>query len=162
MKMQVDEVMNDACSKHQIDEGRDHWQQNLENDDVRQSEQPHRQVVAESLLMFEDSLQRSERPAEALAHQAFGIDWRLSERERLVFVNHLVALFQKIHREVRVFGDGIDRIAAAVKDRGGAPCADGSGDNRDHVEQIEGPALEVLAGDVFKRLPACPEVDTIA
>ena len=53
-------------------------------------------------------------------------------------------------------------IAACGFDRCGAPGADGSGNHGDDVEEIEGAALEVLAGDVFERLPAGPEVDAIA
>ena len=31
-----------------------------------------------------------------------------------------------------------------------------------HVEEIECAAFEVLAGDVFESLPACPQIDAIA
>ena len=44
----------------------------------------------------------------------------------------------------------------------GAPCADCSRNHGDDVEEIEGAPLEVLAGDVFERLPARPQVDAIA
>ena len=53
-------------------------------------------------------------------------------------------------------------IAAGGLDGRGAPCADGSGNDGDDVEEIEGAALEVLAGDVFEGLPARPEVDAVA
>ena len=55
-----------------------------------------------------------------------------------------------------------DVVAAAGFHRRGAPCADRSGHHDDHVEEIECAALEVLAGDVFKRLPARPQVHAIA
>ena len=44
----------------------------------------------------------------------------------------------------------------------GAPCADRSGDDHDDVEEIECAAFEVLAGDVFESLPACPQIDAVA
>src|SRR5208282_2271193 len=44
----------------------------------------------------------------------------------------------------------------------GAPCADGAGDHGDDMEEIEGAALEVLAGDVLESLPAGPEIDAVA
>ena len=62
--------------------------------------------------MLPDCLQNSEGPAEALAHEAAGIDGRLSERERAIFVDHLVFLLKQIHGQVGIFGDGVDGIAA--------------------------------------------------
>ena len=53
-------------------------------------------------------------------------------------------------------------IAAGGLDGSGAPCADGSGDDGDDVEEVECAALEVLAGDVFEGLPAGPEIDAVA
>ena len=53
-------------------------------------------------------------------------------------------------------------VAAAGLDRSGTPCADCTGDDHDDVEEVEGAALEVLARDVFERLPAGPEVDAVA
>ena len=55
-----------------------------------------------------------------------------------------------------------DVVAAAGFDGRGAPGADGSGDDHDDVEEVEGAALEVLAGDVLEGLPAGPEVDAVA
>ena len=36
----------------------------------------------------------------------------------------------------------------------GAPRADGAGNDRNAIQQIEGALFEILAGDVFERLPA--------
>ena len=44
----------------------------------------------------------------------------------------------------------------------GAPCADCSWNHRYDVEQVQGPALEVLAGDVFECLPPRPQVHAVA
>ena len=62
--------------------------------------------------MFPDRLQDSEGPAEALAHEAAGVDGRLGEGKGAIFVNHLVPLLEQVHGEVGVFGDGVDGIAA--------------------------------------------------
>ena len=53
-------------------------------------------------------------------------------------------------------------IAAGGLDGRGAPCADGAGNDGDDVEEVEGAALEVLAGDVFEGLPAGPQIDAVA
>ena len=71
-------------------------------------------------------------------------------------------MFEQGHGEVGVFGDGVDGVAAGSLDGAGAPCADGSGNDGDDVEEVEGAALEVLAGDVFEGLPAGPEIDAVA
>ncbi len=91
-----------------------------------------------------------------------GVDGSLGECERLILVDDGVALLEKIHGQVGVFGDGVGVVAVAGFDGRGAPCADGSGDDGDDVEEIEGAAFEVLAGDVFEGLPACPEIDAVA
>ncbi len=53
-------------------------------------------------------------------------------------------------------------IAAAGLYGRGAPRADRSGNHHHDVEQIQRAAFEVLDGDVFKRLPARPQVHAIA
>ncbi len=63
--------------------------------------------------MFEDGLQGSERPAEALPHQAVRVDGRFGEGQRAIFVDHLVALLQQVHGEVGILGNGVDGIASA-------------------------------------------------
>ena len=112
--------------------------------------------------MLEDGLQDAERPAEALAHEAVHVDRGLGEGQRLVLVDDLVALFEQVHGEVGVFGDGVGVVSAAGLDRRGAPRADGPGNHHDHVEEVQRAALEVLAGDVLERLPARPQVDAVA
>ena len=123
---------------------------------------PMARCLADGAPVFEDGLQDAEGPAEALAHQAVGVDGGFGEGERLVFVDDGVALLEQVHGEVGVFGDGVGVVAAAGLDGCGAPRADGSGHDHDDVEEVERAALEVLAGDVFERLPAGPEVDAVA
>ena len=106
--------------------------------------------------MLPDSLEGAERPAEALAHEAAGVDGRLSKSKGPVFVVDAEALFKEVHGEVGVFGHGVERIAAGGFDGRGAPRADGAGNDGDDVEEVEGAAFEVLAGDVFEGLPARP------
>ncbi len=90
------------------------------------------------------------------------VDGGFGESQRAVLVDDLEALFEQVHGEVGVFGDGVEGIAAGGFDGGGAPGADGSGNDGDDVEEVESAALEVLAGDVFEGLPAGPEVDAVA
>ena len=75
-------------------------------------------------------------------------------------VDDLVALFEEIHGEVGVFGDGVGVVSAACLDRRGAPRADGPRNHHDHVEEVQRAALKVLAGDIFQRLPA-GQVDSV-
>ena len=112
--------------------------------------------------MFVDGLQDAEGPAEALAHEAVGVGGRFGEGEGHVFVFDAVAEAQQGHGEVGVFGDGIDVVAAGFADGGDAPCADGSGDDADGAENVEGAAFKILAGDVFEGLPAGPEIHAVA
>ena len=91
-----------------------------------------------------------------------GVDGGLSERERAIFVDDLEFLLEQIHGQVGIFGDGVDGVAAAAFDSSGAPRADGTGYDDDHVEKIESTAFEVLARDVFECLPAGPEIDAVA
>ena len=107
--------------------GRDQRQQHLEDDDVGQREEAHGAVTQESPAMFEDGLQCSEGPAEALTHEAVGVDGRLSEGERAIFVDHLVSLLKQVHGEVGIFSNGINGVASAGENGSGAPCTDGSG-----------------------------------
>ena len=112
--------------------------------------------------MFPHRLQDAEGPAEALAHEALGVDGRFSVSQGAVLVVDLQALFEQVHGQVGVFGHGVQRIAAGGLHRRGAPCADGAGNHGDDVEEVEGAALEVLAGDVFESLPARPQVHAVA
>src|SRR6185437_1833280 len=98
----------------------------------------------------------------ALAHKAVRGDRRLGEGQRRILVDRGVALFEDVHGEVGVFGDSVGVIAAAFLDDGGAPCSDGSGDDGDDIEEVEGAAFRILAGNVLERLPAGPQLDLVA
>ena len=52
--------------------------------------------------------------------------------------------------------------AAGLAHRRDAPRADRSRHHADRAHGIQRAALEVLAGDVFQRLPARPEIDAVA
>ena len=162
MVMAIDEVVADTIKKHHVDEGRDQWQKHLEDENVGQREKAHGAVADKCGAMLPHRLQRSEGPAEALPHQSLGVDGRFGKSERAVFVVHAKALFEQIHGQVGVFRNRVDGIAAGGLHRSGAPRANGSGYDRDNVEEIECAALEILAGDVFQSLPSRPQVHTIA
>src|ERR1700680_951701 len=53
-------------------------------------------------------------------------------------------------------------ISAGLAYSGDSPCADRARNHADGAQNVKGPALEVLAGDVFESLPACPQIDAIA
>ena len=53
-------------------------------------------------------------------------------------------------------------IAAGLAYCFDAPGANRSGDHADRAHGVERPAFEVLAGDIFQRLPARPEIDAVA
>jgi len=109
---------------------------------------------AQSGAMFPDRLQGAEGPAEALAHEAAGVDGRLSISQGAVFVVDFPARFEQAHGEVGVFSHGVERVSAGCFYGRGAPCADGAGNHGDDMKEVKGAALEVLAGDVFQSLPA--------
>ncbi len=46
-----------------------------------------------------------------------GVDGCFGKGQRAVFVDDLQALFKQVHRQVGIFGDGIERIAARGLDR---------------------------------------------
>ena len=79
MVVAVDQVVDDAVEEHQVDEGRDQGQEHLEDENVGQGEQAHGLVAHEGGAMLPDGLQRAEGPAEALAHEALGVDGRFGE-----------------------------------------------------------------------------------
>ncbi len=111
MEVLVDEVVRDTGDKHQVDQRRDERQKDLEDEDVRQGKEAHGAVLAEGSTVLEDRLQDAEGPAEALPHQAVCVDWGLGECEGLVLVDDGVALFEEVHGQVGVFGDGVGVVA---------------------------------------------------
>ena len=148
--------MDHPGGEHHIDQGRDQRKENLEDENIRQGEQAHGAVFVDGAFVFEDRLQNAEGPAEALANEAVGVDRRLGKGERAVFVDHAVALFEQIHCEVGIFGDGVGVIAFAGFYRRGPPRTNRAGDDHHDVEEVQSTPLEVLAGDVFERLPTGP------
>src|SRR5208283_2168001 len=53
-------------------------------------------------------------------------------------------------------------VATLGTNRRDAPGSDCPGHHAYRTQGIECSALEILAGDVFERLPACPEIDAVA
>ena len=78
----VEDVVDDAGDEHEIDEGGDEGQQDLEDEDVGQGRRgPWRGGCEMAPFVFEDGLEDAEGPAEALAHEAVGVDGGLGEGE---------------------------------------------------------------------------------
>src|ERR1700688_189365 len=112
--------------------------------------------------MFEDGLENSEGPAESLPHQSIGGGRSLGKGEGHVFIFDAIAVTQKSHGQIGVFGYGVDMIAAGLAYCFDAPGADRSGDNTYSAHGVKRAAFKVLAGDVFEGLPARPEIDAVA
>src|SRR5260370_35666564 len=136
MKVFVDEIVKYSGDKHYVDQGRNKREENLEDEDVRQSKQAHGAVFGDGALVFEDGLEDAEGPAEALADEAIGVDRGLGKCERAVFVDHAVALLEEVHGEIGVFGYGVGVVASAGLHRGGPPGSDCSPDHHHYVEEI--------------------------
>ena len=81
VEVAIDEVVDDADDEHEVDERGDQRQKDLEDDDVGQGEETHGAVLGDGAAVFEDGLQDAEGPAEALAHEAVGVDGGLGEGE---------------------------------------------------------------------------------
>ena len=162
MEVPVHQILNHAPCKHDVDERRHQRQQDLKDQNVRQREEPHRPIRPRRRAMLEHRLQNPERPAEPLPHQAACICRSLSECQRTIVVDHPVAIFQQAHRQIGVLGHCVHWIAARLLHRPRPPRSNRPRHHRHHVEQVHRPPLEILARDVFQRLPACPGVDPVA
>src|SRR5262249_12567283 len=80
---------------------------------------------------------------------------------RLCLVVDLVAQAKEGQREVRVFGQSLLRKAIGAHEQLTAPGTDGSWDHRDTVEQGKSAPIEVLAGNVFERLPVGEQIEAV-
>src|SRR5713101_9183634 len=107
MKVALDEIPDHASRKHQVNEGRDQWKQNLEDEDVGKRDESQSAFARENAAMLKDGLQNSERPAEALPHERIGIRRSLGESERHVFVFDAISVAQQRHGEIGIFGNGV-------------------------------------------------------
>ena len=137
-------------------------QQNLEDHDVGQRHPSQRSLARKHSAMLVHGLQNSERPAKTLAHQAIRIGRRLGVGQRHVFVFDAITAAQQRHRQIGIFRDRIDVVAAGLAHRRNAPRTNRSGHHADRAQHVERTALEVLAGDVFERLPARPQIHAVA
>ena len=86
--------------------------------------------------MFPDCLQNTERPAEALAHEATSAYRGFGVSEGTVFVDDAVSAAQHIHGQIGVFGYGVHMIAAGLANDFGAPRSERPGNDRHCSEQI--------------------------
>ncbi len=138
-----------------VQQGRNQREQDLEQHDVGQSDQTHRAVfrIEQALAMFKGRLRRAEHPAKALAEQAAESVRRFRQADSLLVVENLVARLDDGDRQVGILGQRVRSKAAQLLDQFPPPGTDGAGNHRDAVEQVEGTAIEVLAGDVFECLP---------
>src|ERR1017187_8340404 len=90
-----DEVLERTDDEHDVDEGRDQGQQDLEDEDVGQGDESERAFAGKGRAVLPDGLEDSEGPAEALAHEAVGGGGRLGKGQGAVLVLDLVAVLQQ-------------------------------------------------------------------
>ena len=76
--------------------------------------------------------------------------------------SHAIAVAQQSHGEIGVFGYGVDMVAAGFANGRYAPGSNCARDHAYRAHGVERSPLEILAGDVFERLPARPEIDAVA
>ena len=112
--------------------------------------------------MLPERLQRSERPAESLADQR-GRGFRsVRPADGFFLVIDLPARAADGDGQVGIFRHGVRAEAAGIVDGFRAPGAQRSGDDGNAIQQIERALFEILAGDVFERLPAREPADAVA
>src|SRR6266853_795393 len=97
MKVLLNEIPDDSGGKHEVDKGRDEGKKNLEDKDIGKGYESQCAFSRENSTMFEDGLQNSERPTEALAHEGVGGGRSFGEGERHVFVLDAIAVAQESH-----------------------------------------------------------------
>ena len=161
MEVLLHEIPDRAHGKHDVDHRRHQRQQNLENPNIWQRNPPQRTFAGHDAAMLVDRLQDPEGPAETLSHQAIRIRRRLGISECHVFVLDAISSAQQGHRQVGIFGDGIDVVATRLLHRGDSPCSNRTRHDADCSKNVERSPLKILAGDVFQRLPARPHIDAV-
>ncbi len=162
MEVFLHEIVQRPDDEHHVDKGRHQRQQYLEDGDVGQRHPTQRAFALHRRLVFPNRLHDAEGPAEALPHQPIRGGRSLGVGQGTVFIVHPVAGLEQRHRQVSIFGNGVVVISTGRKYRSRSPCADRAGNDAHRVQCVERAAFEVLAGDIFQRLPAGPEIDPVA
>ncbi len=136
----------------------------LEEPDLRQRNEAERAVAAVQvgIGVLPQALQRSKRPAEALARQRLDPVRRLGPGNGVCIEERLVARFLHGDREILVLGERVGREPAELDQSRSAPRSDGARNDRDAAQRGQRPALQVLRGYVFERLPARQHIDAVA
>ena len=108
---------------------------------------------AHGIAMLPDGLQGAEGPAEALPDEHVDGFRYLGTADGLFVIENLPPGTANGESKVSVFGHRIAGKATVRAKQIGAPCANRAWYHRNTVQKIEGAFFEVLAGDVFERLP---------
>src|SRR4029079_17539673 len=155
---------NDLPDQRQVYERRNRGEKELEQPGLRYREKTQRAVPRpeRNPAVLPQTLQRAIRPAEALLDEGPYRIGRFGPASGRAVVEHRVTSGQHRHRQVLVLGERIEREAAQTLERLPFPGTDGTGNHRDATKRGKRPALEVLTGDIFKRLPARDHVDAVA
>src|SRR5437899_6270796 len=162
MEIFLDEVPARAQCEHDVNQRGNQGKQDLENYDIGQSYESQDALAREDSAVLPHRLQNAERPAETLAHQAICRRGSLGVGESHIFVLDPKAAAQQGHGEVSVLRNGVNVEASSLAHGRDSPGANGSRYHANRAQRIESATLEILAGDVFERLPAGPQVHAIA
>ena len=119
-------------------------------------------AVEQRRAVLPDALQGAERPAEALLQQAADGLRRLGVGARLGVELHPPAGPLHGDGQVLVLGQRVGRIAAQRLQRRAPPGADRARHHGHRAQRRQRPALQVLGGDIFQRLPAGDQVAPVA
>src|SRR5512147_479829 len=103
--------------------------------------------------MLPEALQGTEGPAEALLNEALDRIGRLGPGDRGALVQHGVASLLDGDGQILVLGERIGGKSAKPLKRLAPPRADGARHNGDAAKARQSAALEILARDIFDRLP---------
>ncbi len=142
--------------EQQVDHRRNQRQNNLEQENIGNGDPAERAVARLSgrVAMLPDGLQRAERPAESLANQRVHGLGDFGAADGVFVVQNLPAVATNGQRQIGVFGNRVARKSAVAAQQIRAPRAHRAGHHGNAIQQIERALFEVLAGDVFERLPA--------
>src|SRR5207248_8841557 len=111
--------------------------------------------------MFAKRLQRPERPAETLPEQRRETVGRFGVADGVAVRFDAPARAADSPRQIHIFGHRVGRVAAGLYHGFATPRADRSRHHADRVDHRVCTAIEILAGDIFDRLPVREWIDSI-
>src|SRR6266581_225401 len=150
--------------KHEIDDGRNQRQHQLEHENIRQRDPAKRAVfrAQKRVAMLPEGLQGAEGPAESLADELSRLFRGFGPGDGFFVVADAPTETPNRYGQIGVLGDRVCSDPARSFNGFLAPRAERAGHNRNAVQQVERAFLHVLAGDVLEGLPARQPARTVA